>query len=159
MSVRARSGAQCIRTAGHQSQHQQLQHTSVPLFLILSSFLMRQTQSTAVEGEDGPLVDFPLPPISLLSVRYNELHPYPTPARDFPLSSPYFSFTLIQNSWDLFCFTLAPHIPDFRPTFLSTSLELCSATPPARVRSPPSSSYTHMPAYAIYLGERPRPAF
>ncbi|KAJ7915296.1 hypothetical protein B0H13DRAFT_2324532 [Mycena leptocephala] len=61
MSVRARSGAQCIRTAGHQSQHQQLQHTSVPLFLILSSFPMRQTQSTAVEGEDGPLVDFPFP--------------------------------------------------------------------------------------------------
>jgi hypothetical protein len=78
---------------------------------------MRQTQSTAVEGEDGPLVDLPLTPISLLSVRYNELHPYPTPARHFPLSSPYFSFTLIQHSWDLFCFTLAPHIPDFRPTF------------------------------------------
>ncbi|KAJ6609476.1 hypothetical protein B0H10DRAFT_1954589 [Mycena sp. CBHHK59/15] len=65
----------------------------------------------------------PKPPPSLRPVnqalhRGQVTNPYPTPARQFPLPTLNFYFTLVQLSWDhfdIFCFTCTPRILDDDP--------------------------------------------
>jgi hypothetical protein len=75
------------------------------------------------------------------------LHPYLTPTRHIPYFPPDFYSTPSCHFWDLsliFYFTRAPYYPDFRPTFLSTSPELRSATASGRPSTQGSTCLLHL---------------